>query len=129
MTKLKPHVLTGAVTLAIGAGLAAVWLHQNPLGIPRLAKVDIGRLVAHQQQSLVQRIKPGLDAQEQTKLFEEAKAFGMRLDGALDQVSRECRCALINTAALLKTSDAGIPDMTERIAQVAGLPLSATAAK
>ncbi len=121
MTTIKSHVLTGAMTLAAGAGIAVVWLSQNPLNIPRLAKVDIGKLVAHQQQSLVQRLKPGIDTQEQAKLFEEAKAFGVRLDGALDQVSRECRCALINTAAILKTSDPRIPDLTERIAQTAGL--------
>jgi hypothetical protein len=52
-----------------------------------LARVDIGSLVARQQQSLVQRIKPGMDADEQGKLFEEAKAFGVRLDAALDQVA------------------------------------------
>lgn len=62
------------------------------------------RLVAKQQQSLVQRVKPGMDAAEQGKLFEEAKAFGVRLDAALEQVGRECQCALINTAALLKAT-------------------------
>lgn len=129
MTTIKSHILTGAMTLAVGAGIGAAWLSQNPLSIPRLAKVDIGKLVANQQQSLVQRLKPGIDAQEQAKLFEEAKAFGVRLDGALDQVSRECHCALINTAALLKTSDPRIPDLTERIAQIAGLHAVAPAAQ
>jgi hypothetical protein len=129
MNTIKAHLLTGGLTLLVGAILVAVWMHLYPLDIPRLARVDIGRLVAYQQQSLVQRIKPGLDAQEQAKLFEEAKAFGTRLDTALDQVSRECRCALINTAALLKTSDTRIPELTEQVAQVAGLSLPAPLAK
>lgn len=129
MTMFKQHLLTASMTLLVGTGIVAIVLKHYPLDIPRLAKVDIGRLVAQQQQSLVQRIKPGLDAQEQTKLFEEAKAFGARLDTALDQTSRECQCALINTAALLKTSDPRIPDLTEQIAQLAGLPLPALPAK
>lgn len=129
MRPMKAHFLTGVITLMIGAVLLAIVLHQYLLEIPRLARVDVGRLVAQQQQALVQKIKPGLDAQEQAKLFEEAKAFGARLDGALDQVSQECRCALINTAALLKTTDSRIPDLTEKVAMVAGLPLLATAAK
>ena len=84
MNTIKSDLLTGGLTLLVGAILVAVWMHLYPLDIPRLARVDIGRLVAYQQQSLVQRIKPGLDAQEQAKLFEEAKAFGTRLDTALD---------------------------------------------
>ena len=126
---IKAHIFTGILTLGFGAALTALWLHQNPLDIPRLARVDIGRMVAQQQQSLIQRIKPGLDAKEQTKLFEEAKAFGSRLDGALDQVGGECLCALINTAAILKTSEARIPDLTDRVAQIAGISLVAPSAR
>jgi hypothetical protein len=129
MSTLKSHLLTGFLTLLVGTGIATSVLKVVAQDIPRLAKVDIGRLVAQQQQSLVQRIKPGLDAQEQAKLFEEAKAFGLRLDLALDQASQECRCALINTAALLKTTDSHIPDLTDQIAQRAGLSLPTPPAK
>ena len=129
MPPIKPYILTGIATLSAGAVLLAGWMYRHPLEIPRLGRVDIARLVAHQQQSMVQRIKPGIDAQEQARLFDEAKAFGARLDAALDQVSRECACALVNTAALLKTTDTRIPDLTEQVAQVAGLALPAPTAK
>jgi hypothetical protein len=36
---------------------------------------------------------------------------------------------LVNTAALLKTTDTRIPDLTEQVAQVAGLALPAPTAK
>jgi hypothetical protein len=78
-------------------------------------------LVAQQQQSLVERVKPGMDATEQARLFEDAKAFGLRLDAALDQVAQECQCALINSAALLKASSvAAIPDLSARVAEIVG---------
>jgi hypothetical protein len=124
MPPIKPYILTGIATLSVGAVLLAGWMYRHPPEIPRLGRVDIAR-----QQSMVQRIKPGIDAQEQARLFDEAKAFGARLDAALDQVSRECACALVNTAALLKTSDTRIPDLTEQVAQVAGLALPAPMAK
>ena len=123
MNLLKTQMITGVVTLMLGACIVASWLHFRPLGIPRFARVDIGAIVAQQQQSLVQRVKPGMDAAEQGKLFEEAKAFGLRLDTALEQVGRECQCALINTAALLKaTSAEAIPDLSSRVVDILKQP-------
>lgn len=119
MSLLKTQVLTVVVTLMLGASLAAAWQHFRPLEIPRFARVDIGSIVARQQQSLVQRVKPGMDPTEQGRLFEEAKAFGVRLDAALEQAGKECQCALINSAALLKVSSARtIPDLSARVADI-----------
>jgi hypothetical protein len=121
MSPFRTALLTGALTLVLGAGLVASWLHFRPLEIPRFARVNIGALVAQQQQSLVERVKPGMEATEQARLFEDAKAFGLRLDAALDQVAQECQCALINSAALLKASPvAAIPDWSARVAEIVG---------
>lgn len=123
MSPLKSQILTCVVTLALGASIAAAWLYFRPLEIPRFARIDIGAIVAQQQQSLVQRVKPGMDAAEQRKLFDEAKAFGVRLDAALDQVGKECQCALINTAALLKaTSATAMPDLSARVTDILKQP-------
>ena len=84
--------------------------------------------MAKQQKSLVERVKPGIDAQEQGRIFEEAKAFGNRLDAALEQASLECRCALMNSAALLKAAHAAIPDLTERVEALASSPVHASPA-
>jgi hypothetical protein len=130
MSPLKTQIFTGVVTLALGACIAAAWLHFRPLEIPRFARIDIGAIVAKQQQSLVQRVKPGMDAAEQGKLFEEAKAFGVRLDASLEQVGRECQCALINTAALLKaTSATAIPDLSARVADILKQPATSAPAQ
>ena len=119
MSPFRTALLTGALTLVLGAGIVASWLHFRPLEIPRFARVNIGALVAQQQQSLVERVKPGMEATEQARLFEDAKAFGLRLDAALDQVAQECQCALINSAALLKASPvAAIPDLSARVAEI-----------
>ncbi len=119
MSILRTQIITVVVTLTLGVGMAAAWLHLRPLEIPRFARVDVGTIVARQQQSLVQRVKPGMDPSEQSKLFEEAKAFGVRLDAALDQAGKECQCALINSAALLKVSSASaIPDLSGRVANI-----------
>ena len=130
MSPLKSQIITMVVTLMLGAGIAASWLHFHPLEIPRFAKVDIGAIVFQQQQSLAQRVKPGMDSVEQGKLFEDAKAFGVRLDAALDQVGKECQCALINTAALLKaTSAKAIPDLSVRVVEILKQPGTDTPAQ
>ena len=89
MSILKSQIITVAVTLMLGAGIAVSWLHFRPLEIPRFARVDVGTIILQQQQSLAKRVKPEMDAAEKEKLFEEAKAFGVRLDAALEQVSKE----------------------------------------
>lgn len=128
MTTWKAQVATGALTLAAGSiALTLLWGIERER-FPRLGRVDIGQIVAKQQKSLVERVKPGIDAQEQGRIFEEAKAFGNRLDAALEQASRECRCALMNSAALLKAAHAGIPDLTERVEALASSPATASPA-
>lgn len=130
MNLLKTQMFTGLITLMLGACIAASWLHFHPLEIPRFARVDIGAIVFQQQQSLAQRVKPGMDAAEQGKLFEDAKAFGVRLDAALEQVGKECQCALINTAALLKaTSATAIPDLSARVSDILEQPASGAPAQ
>ncbi|MFA5372381.1 MAG: hypothetical protein WC298_10475 [Sideroxydans sp.] len=130
MNLLKTQMFTGLITLMLGACIAASWLHFHPLEIPRFARVDIGAIVFQQQQLLAERVKPGMDAAEQGKLFEDAKAFGVRLDAALEQVSRECQCALINTAALLKaTSATAIPDLSARVVDILKQPASGEPAR
>ena len=119
MSHFRSQLLTALLALVLGACIVASWLHFRPLEIPRFARVNIGALVAEQQQVLIERVKPGMDATEQARLFEDAKAFGLRLDAALDQVAQECQCALINSAALLKASSAAaIPDLSARVAEI-----------
>ena len=128
MTSWKSHLITGLVTLTVGSLVAAMWWVKEQDLSPRFARVDIGRVVAKQQKSLVERVKPGIDAQEQGRIFEEAKAFGNRLDAALEQASRECGCSLMNSAALLKAAHAGIPDLTDRVEALANSPAPSSTA-
>lgn len=130
MNFLKTQMFTVVVTLILGTGIAASWLHFRSLEIPRFARVDIGTIVFQQQQSLAKRVKPGMDVVEQGKLFDEAKAFGVRLDAALEQVGMECQCALINTAALLKaTSVKAIPDLSARVNDILKQPVTGNPAQ
>jgi hypothetical protein len=128
MTSWKAHATTGVLTLVAGSIALALWWGVERERSPRLGRVDIGQIVAKQQKSLVERVKPGIDAQEQGRIFEDAKAFGNRLDAALEQASRECGCALMNSAALLKAAHAAIPDLTDRVEALASSPAPATPA-
>lgn len=128
MSTWKAHLATGVLTLAAGSIALVLWWGVERERTSRLGRVDIGQIVAKQQKSLVERVKPGIDAQEQGRIFEEAKAFGNRLDAALEQASRECGCALMNSAALLKAAHAAIPDLTERVEALASSPAPASPA-
>jgi hypothetical protein len=113
MTTLA-HITTGVVS-ATGAILVfAVWQLTHS-SLP-LAKVDILGIVASQQKNLTAQMKPGMDQKAQAEIIESASRFGKQLDLALTQVAGECKCTLMNSAAIVKDSpQAAVPDYTQRV--------------
>jgi hypothetical protein len=88
MSHFRSQLLTALLALVLGACIVASWLHFRPLEIPRFARVEYRCHCCPTTASpWCERVKPGMDATEQGKLFEEAKAFGLRLDTALEQVA------------------------------------------
>ena len=116
---MKAHVITWAVSVLAAGILGAAWIHTHPA--TRMARVDVGSLFDEQKKSLGARIKPGMSEAEQKVLYQSATDYARRVDGALAAVARECGCALMNSAALLRLpegKDSGIPDLTDRARQL-----------
>ena len=90
MTTWRSHVATGVLTLAAGSIALALWWGVERERSPRLGRVDIGQIVDKQPKSLEERVKPGIDAQEQGRIFEDANAFGNRLDAACLLYTSRC---------------------------------------
>ncbi len=105
--------LASVVTVgAMGAG----WIHTHPT--PRIAKVNLGSLYEDQKKILVAKLKPGMTDAEQQAVFQSATDYGRRVDDVLVGAAQDCRCAILNSAAIVQLpagSDAGIPDLTERV--------------
>jgi len=116
---LKAHVITWIASVLATCILGAAWIHTHPA--TRLARVDVGSLFEEQKKSLAARIKPGMSEVEQKALYQSAADYARRVDGALAVVARECGCALMNSAAILRLpdgKDTGIPDLTDRARQL-----------
>jgi hypothetical protein len=68
--------------------------------IPKLSvsvgTVDLESLIVAKQTAL--SATPGLDSR---KILEESGAFGQRLTIAVEKIGAECRCVLLNKAAVL----------------------------
>lgn len=102
-----------AVMLSFGATL--YWTKSH---VPRFVKVDLFTLFEEQKSELEKAIKPGMTKDEQSELLGAATAQMTRMDAALAQLTAECDCAILNAAAIAKLpegSDAGVPDMTDRV--------------
>lgn len=81
----------------------------------------MGSLFDEQKKALADRIKPGMSEQEQKALFQSATDYANRVEGALTALTKECGCAVLNSAALLRVPDAadpGLPDMTWRVREL-----------
>ncbi len=76
-------------------------------GAGDVAKVDIIGIVTSQQKSLAAQLKPGMDEKAQAALIDQASRFGKQLDVALAQVVDECKCTLINAAAIVRDAPSG----------------------
>lgn len=116
---MKGHVITWVLSVLSACIVGAAWIHTHPA--PRIVRVDMGSLFDEQKKALVGRIKPGMSEQEQKALFQSATDYADRVEGALTTLATECGCAVLNSAALLRTSDAGaftIPDMTWRVREL-----------
>lgn len=86
-----------------------------------MVRVDMGSLFEEQKKALADRIKPGMSEQEQKVLFQSATDYASRVEAALTMLAKECGCAVVNSAALLRLPEAGvpgIPDMTARVREL-----------
>jgi len=88
-----------------------------------MVRVDVGSLYEEQKKTLSARLKPGMTEEEQKAIFKAATDYGKRVDEALSSAAQECRCAVLNTAAIVRLPDSGesgIPDATDRVRQILG---------
>lgn len=112
------HIITGVVSATVAIVAIAGWQYFHPA--PAMAKVDIIGIVTSQQKNLTAQMKPGMDQKTQAEIIASASRFGKQLDVALTQVASECKCTLINSAAIVKDAPAGAThDYTQRVAELA----------
>jgi len=115
---MRAHITTGAVAVTLAIGSVAGWHYFHPSD--PVAKVDIIGIVSAQQKSLAAKLKPGMDEKAQAALIDQASRFGKQLDSALAQVASECRCTLLNSAAVVRDAPSGaLRDYTQRVAELA----------
>jgi hypothetical protein len=114
-------LVTGLLSILVSCAIGLMWVRSHPA--PRMVRVDVGSLYEEQKKTLSARLKPGMTEEEQKVIFKAATDYGTRVDEALSSVARECKCAVLNTAAIVRLPDSGesgIPDATDRVRQILG---------
>ena len=114
-------LVTGLLSVLVSCAIGLTWVRSHPA--PRMVRVDVGSLYEEQKKTLSTRLKPGMTEEEQKAIFKAATDYGKRVDEALSSAARECQCAVLNTAAIVRLPDSGesgIPDATDRVRQILG---------
>jgi hypothetical protein len=114
-------LVTGLLSVLVSCAIGLMWVRSHPA--PRMVRVDVGSLYDEQKKTLSARLKPGMTEEEQKAIFKAATDYGKRVDEALSSAARECQCAVLNTAAIVRLPDSGesgIPDATDRVRQILG---------
>lgn len=114
-------LVTGLLSVLVSCAIGLMWVRSHPA--PRMVRVDVGSLYEEQKKALSARLKPGMTEEEQKAIFKAATDYGTRVDEALSGAARECKCAVLNTAAIVRLPDSGesgIPDATDRVRQILG---------
>lgn len=109
----------GFVSVFVSCSVGYAWLRANPS--PRLVRVDVGSLFEEQKKTLAAKLKPGMSEDDQKAIFLAAADYGKKVDEALSTIANECRCSVLNTAALVRMpeiAETGIPDATDRVRQI-----------
>jgi len=120
MSMIRP-LAVGFLSVLVSVAIGLMWSRSHP--VPRMARVDVGSLYEEQKKTLSARLKPGMTEDEQKAVFQAATDYGKRVDEALSTVARECKCAVLNTAAIVRlpdSGDAGITDATDRVRLILG---------
>lgn len=119
--KVRHHL--GCLGTVCCLGWMGMALHASS---PANRPVDMGGMFEEQKKSLAEKIKPGMSEQEQKAIFQSAGAYATRVEGALTVLSKECGCAVMNSAAILglppEANATGIPDLTPRLRELVGQP-------
>lgn len=111
-------VAMGLVSVLVSCSIGYAWLSANPS--PRLVRVDVGSLFEEQKKTLAAKLKPGMSEDEQKAIFQAAADYGKQVDEALSTLANECKCAVLNSAAIVRMPTgerSGIPDLTGRLQQ------------
>lgn len=114
-------LVTGLLSVLVSCAIGLMWARSHPA--PRMVRVDVGSLYEEQKKTLSARLKPGMTEEEQKAIFKAATDYGTRVDEALSIAASECKCAVLNTAAIVRLPDSGesgIPDATDRVRQILG---------
>ena len=114
-------LVTGLLSVLVSCAIGLMWVRSHP--VPRMVRVDVGSLYEEQKKTLSARLKPGMTEEEQKAIFKAATDYGTRVDEALSSAARECKFAVLNTAAIVRLPDSGesgIPDATDRVRQILG---------
>lgn len=112
---MKNYIITWAVSVLAACVIGAAWIHTHPP--VRLARVDIKTLLDEYSKTLTEKANPGMSEAEQLALLKAAADYGLAVEGAVSRVAKECGCAVLNSAAILKLpeGEVGIPDLTGRL--------------
>ena len=114
-------LVTGLLSVLVSCAIGLMWVRSHPA--PRMVRVDVGSLYEEQKKTLGARLRPGMTEEEQKAIFKAATDYGKRVDEALSSAARECQCAVLNTAAIVRLPDSGesgIPDATDRVRLILG---------
>lgn len=75
------------------------WLHKK--SSPRLAMIDLAHIIKEQEAQFSRKIKSNMSADERAQLLQSVAQYGNKLSNAIDTLSLECDCILLNKAAVL----------------------------
>lgn len=75
------------------------WLHKKTS--PKLAMIDFAHIIKEQEAQFSRKIKSNMSADERAQLLQSVAHFGNKLSNAIDTLSLECDCVLLNKAAIL----------------------------
>jgi len=116
---MKGYIITWLVSVLSFCLMAAAWIYTHPE--TRYARVDIGSLYEAQKKILAEQVKPGMNAEQQAVLFKSATDFAIRIDKAMTIVADECKCALLNSAAIVRMPSSGMKSVQDLTGKVKAL--------
>ncbi|MBN3815160.1 hypothetical protein G3N57_00410 [Paraburkholderia sp. Se-20369] len=109
-------IISVCASLVLGAPLVYFWSQRDK--VAPVVVVDVQKLITDEQEALLKSINNGdpvhMTDDAKNKATQHAGDYAKRLSAALDQLGRECRCVVVNKAAVLAGDASDLTDLIVR---------------
>ena len=123
MSLNKEDYMTMILSIAISFGGFFAWQKTHPPA--QFVRVDVDSVVNSGKVALEKQIGPNMTDEQKAAIVVKIKKYSSGIDQALKSISTSCKCAILNSNALVKLPENGMDNVKDMTGYVQAAAMNA----